>query len=114
MFWLPFVLTLIGMGYFEVFWCGGGALSAPPAKIKFTMEMSLFIIPIFKSYKIVSHSHFPQPSSFKNKKITAISKLWIFALNFLATIFIRQNLGGALTKMAIKNEPIIVETSTMA
>ena len=46
---------------------GGRAFLAPPAKIKTNMEMSLFIIPIFKSYKIVSHSHFPQPSSYINK-----------------------------------------------
>ena len=86
----------------------------PPAKIKINIEISLFSIPIFKSYKIVNHSHFPQPSSIKNKNFTAISKLRFFVLNFVATIFIRQHLGGALTKIAIKNEPIIVETSTMA
>ena len=102
------------MGYLEVLCGGGGHEVPPPAKIKTNMERSLFIIPIFKSYKIVSHSHFPQPSSFKNKNFTAISKLRFFTLNFPATIFIMQNLGGALTKMAIKNEPIIVETSGMA
>ena len=83
---------------------------ARSAKIKTNMEMSQFIIPILRSYKIVSHSHFPQPSSFINKKFIAISASRFFELNFLATIFIMQNLGGALTKMAVKNEPIIVET----
>ena len=93
---------------------GGGPKETPPPKIKINIEISLFIIPIFKSYKIVNHRNFPQPSSFKNKDFTAISKSRFFALNFLATIFIRQNSGGALTKMAIKNKPIIVETSAMA
>ena len=92
-----------------------GAKNAPPlAKIKMNIEISLFIIPIFKSYKIVNHRNFPQPSSFKNKDFTAISKTRFFALNFLVTIFIRQNLGGALKKRAIKNKLIIVETSIMA
>ena len=92
----------------------GGPKEPPPAKIKINIEISLFIIPIFKSYKIVNHRNFPQPSSLKIKDFTAISKSRFFALNFLATIFIRQNLGGALKKRAIKNEPIIVETSIMA
>ena len=93
----------MSMGYLEVLFNGGGHKVPPPAKIKINIEISLFSIPIFKSYKIVNHRHFPQPSSFKNKNFTAISKSRFFALNFVATIFIRQNLGGALTKIAIKN-----------
>ena len=45
-----------------------GGIWPPLNKIKISIETSHFVIPILKSYKIVSHGHFPQPSSFKNKK----------------------------------------------
>ena len=61
--------------------------------------------------------NFPQAFLRKNKDFTAILKSHIFCEKMkknVVTFFIRQNLGGALMKMAIKNEPIIVETSTTA
>jgi len=61
-------------GLFRGYISWGGALSAPPpAEIKMNIEISLFIIPIFKSYKNVNHRNFPQPSSLKNyAKITGL------------------------------------------
>ena len=58
-------------------------------KCLIVIETSLFSIPDFKNYKFVTYSNFPWPNSWKNKDFTAISKSLFFAINFLASGFLR-------------------------